>query len=350
MFYLNSYPSIHFESQISKSNNNKNEARRVKFQKQETDAELKLKTFRDEYVTNPSQPRHIFNTVPRYLKEPLQLYSEFSCLLLITRMHDRLPRELRDLIYAHIWTPSYLRKNCTPIVTAFQGIQGYGDVHVLDADFVGVEIGREILEALYKADPMPIQPFSAYNPYDVERLMLNDIFGLYVEPAKMLRKMDIELDLHDLTFQTPKHGDVGFMEMNEIKECLHTLLEVEKKRKFKLSIKLKQRRVRLNDCPRWFDVLKPILEAFEKEGADVKIIWSYTGTEWAEHKVRKPLNNLIKSHPNNPDWKTTVIQELDMVRLDLFILFHAFIRSNLCSCLRNIVYETAIGSILKRTL
>lgn len=108
----------------------------------------------------------------------------------------------------------------------------------------------------------------------------------------------------------------------EVQTALNQLLLIKNKAKFDLGIRLSQRRIRLNTWPHAFAQLKPILEAFEKEGAEVSIYWKYA---MEDEFVDLELINLIKSH--GPDWKKDVIEFLDCVS-------HFFIRTPLCGASR----------------
>jgi hypothetical protein len=94
----------------------------------------------------------------------------------------------------------------------------------------------------------------------------------------------------------------------EIQIALDKLLLIENKAGFDLGIKLSQRKIQLNTWLHAFAQLKPILDAFEKEGADVRIFWMY---DMDHEHVDVECNELIKNH--GPDWKEDVITFLDTV-------------------------------------
>lgn len=249
------------------------------------------------------------------LKSAVRDYAAASCLLLTTRMHARLPRELRDMIYNHIWTPDYIRLHSTYLILNLHGPVREKDKgpHVMDARFMSDAVAPEVVEALYRMENMPIAPFQAHNPFQVERAVMGYNFRLSFDPAKHLRKLNVELDLDDLMWGPHEEYDYGKMEMDSIRSKIRTLLMVERKEGFKLSFRLKQRRVRLNDWPLWLDLLKPIMDAFENAGGQVVVAWTYDRGR-VEHRVSRSLTSLVRKYGTSdwdPNWRNVWAAILD---------------------------------------
>jgi hypothetical protein len=96
---------------------------------------------------------------------------------------------------------------------------------------------------------------------------------------------------------------------------VESLLNIKRKAGFELVIDLWQRRIQLDLWPYAFDVLRPILIAFEAEGASVRVFCSYV--HWESSDDGKPpipkwdCNQLYKAC--DPNWKRDVIVYIDEV-------------------------------------
>ncbi|KAF1946881.1 hypothetical protein EJ02DRAFT_199028 [Clathrospora elynae] len=229
-------------------------------------------------------------------------YSQAWNLAFASTLLDRLPRELRDMVYAQIWSVDYIEENFMSMVGISKGLSRAKAVpHVVDTSYVGLEMGLEIVEAYY-GHAVGNGMFEAQHLRDVDRLIDCDAFNVGVDPATVLREMGIKFHLDELA--DAKRN----IDMEEVKRSFDRLLKVVKKKGFKLRIELSQRRIRLNVWPKFFDILRPILLAFEEGGADVAIQWSYTDHDWL-YDVSLPLNDLIKQ--SNPKWKVDIQTALE---------------------------------------
>jgi hypothetical protein len=199
------------------------------------------------------------------------------------------------------------------MVGRLQGVEVAPLPHVVDTLFVGPDVAREMVEAYYRIAPLQVHAFHALEPDDIERLVCDDVFGVGIDPAHCLRQMNITLDVDALTLPPRAQVDV-----EQINEPLTALLEIVKKKDFKLTIELAQRRIRLGLWEAYFKMLKPILEAFESAGAKVEIEWAYRSAEsWHPPSVKRRLNDLIRD--TLPGWKEDMVQELsDTVGIDPF--------------------------------
>lgn len=289
-------------------------------EKQKERAEWERKEFREWCVLRPFfdvtgafRP----NLPGRFLRKAVRDHAAASCLLLVTRMHAQLPRELRDMIYEYIWTPDYIKNQSNYVIVSLHGPTREKEKvpHVLDARFMSDVVASEVAEAFYRMEDMPIAPFQAHNPFEVERAVMGYNFRLSFDPAKHLRKLNVELELDDIMWGPHEEPDYGKMDFDVVRDKIRTLLKVERKRGFKLSFRLKQRRVRLNDWPQWFDLLKPILDAFESAGGHVKIGWTYD-RGWTEHRVSRSLTSLVRQYGTpdwDPNWKSMMVGYMDAV-------------------------------------
>jgi len=142
--------------------------------------------------------------------------------------------------------------------------------HVVEVSFVGPEIALEMVEAFYEYAGKHSAPLWAKKPRDIDRLVCEDTFHVGLNPATVLRGLDIVFDVDKLTLPHSTEVDV-----NNIETSLKLLHTIVKKKDFRLRIELSQRRIRLNLWSSYFNMLRPILHAFESEGAEVRIVWSY---------------------------------------------------------------------------
>lgn len=150
-------------------------------------------------------------------------------------------------------------------------------------------------------------------------MVYDDGFGVGLDPTTTLRMMSIDLDLDELTQKTLPE----YQSMDKIKWSFQPLLDIKKKRGFNLAIKLSQRHIRLNAWESVFDILRPILLAYEGEGANVSILWAYDDGEdnsWYSEKInfgeglQTTLRELTRQKPIR-GWKKSLIKSLDEVSL-----------------------------------
>lgn len=212
-----------------------------------------------------------------------------------------LPRELRDMVYAHIWTEEFIIATAISMVSTLEGVTVGTLPHVVDPKYVGPEVALEVVEAYYRHVPSQIHAFDAMEPEDIISLVSEDVFHVGLDPATVLREMNITFDMDSLNRRFNEGVDV-----KPIYESLASLLKVSKKKDFKLNITLEQKRIRLNLWDAYFVMLKPILHAFEVEGAQVRILWSYS---WTEAFISRELNDLIKD--SSPGWKADMVRSID---------------------------------------
>jgi hypothetical protein len=227
-------------------------------------------------------------------------------------MNSRLPRELRDMIYAYLWDEMTASDAMSSIwkghLAPMDGISRccgvfHGDrPHFINSELVGPHVPKEVVAAWYKAaQEVADHPFKALSPYDIEAFVTIDHFNLGINPATVLRRMDLEFDLEDFVMVCdPADG---------LDPVLDHLLRIQNKRGFILRVKLKQKRIRLNQWPIAVDISKPILQEFIAQGAQVRIYWTYDGD--VPEAVERDLAPLLAQPP--ADWKTDVIKFLDDV-------------------------------------
>jgi hypothetical protein len=118
-------------------------------------------------------------------------------------------------------------------------------------------------------------------------------------------------------------------------QAVEPLLKIKNKHGFKLTVKIHQHRIRMAPLQRIFEAFRPIVKAFEAEGAIVLFKWSFracrickaigNGTMKAEdvdfsHVCRAlMLRRDITYAARDPasDWKSTFIDSIDRVSFSL---------------------------------
>ncbi|KAF2035168.1 hypothetical protein EK21DRAFT_107295 [Setomelanomma holmii] len=213
----------------------------------------------------------------------------------------RLPREIRDLVYAQIWTQDYISATLCPMVGTLQG-EVYDVPHVVDKEYVGSQIALEVVEAYYNHAPDVV---TAMDLDDIERLINDDVFDVGLDPAAVLRHMNIELAIDD--YLVAAHGSVDF---DAIRPSLAALLDIEKKSGFKLKIDLLQVRIRLKVLDEYIKLLGPILHEFESQGANVEIWWMHhTFKDWRDCIGYRNITDVVRDP--SIDWRPRFIKRLD---------------------------------------
>jgi hypothetical protein len=232
------------------------------------------------------------------------------------------------MIYAHLWDRDTLDTHFTlmkfPLIMDCSGKScATGDnvgchwhqdqPHFIKPAFVGPEAALEVVEAWYKVmGTATHHPFRAIQLREIERLVTADAFFVGINPADVLRKLDLKFDMDELVLLSGKTFEA---DQSIAQHYLGLLLKIKNKSSFKLNIELSQRRIRLNLWPHAFELLRPILSVFNKEGAHVRIYWTYSGPMYT--LIQHELNTLIEKHESN--WKKDVIAFLDTVSCPSYV-------------------------------
>jgi hypothetical protein len=249
------------------------------------------------------------------------------------KIHTRLPVELRSMIYAHLWDEATLASTYRLMSKSLTGLyrgnyETYHLVkehpHYMKPAYVGSRTALEVVEAWYRAmGRSTAQRFVINKVRQLERFVTEDVFFVGLYPAKVVRRLDIELNMRDL-FLSPDDTMDGDRTM--ARYYVEFLYRIGNKKGFKLNIKLEQRRIFLNMWPLALEVLGPVVRTFKNEGAYVRIHWTHmhSSPQLAPHGSPQPAPHEIEldSFIETPslDWKTDVIANLDEVSpLPLFL-------------------------------
>jgi hypothetical protein len=159
------------------------------------------------------------------------------------------------MIYVHVWCQwSYNRAIFYPMMQILRGnctcpkAQGClfeeKRPHYIQPAVVGPDAATEVVEAWYKANQSTyFRLIIAYSPSDIERFVTVDHFGVGVDPADVLRRLDIHFSIESLCL-SPDPAIV--QDLSSTKRCIGLLSRIKNKRGFKLDIMLKQKKIRLN--------------------------------------------------------------------------------------------------------
>lgn len=250
----------------------------------------------------------------------------------MAEVRNRLPRELRDLIYANIWDLQTLQHSAYAMVLSLlERCTKKGECkerlhapslkpHFINPAFVGQETAFEIVEAWYKAiAKIDDNPLIICFPYRLENLVSTDPFHIGLDSATALRALTIKLDLDFEVYRQQSRKDRGeshattLLDIPKLQEDWAPLLAIRKKAGFQLTIKLVQRRIRLKVWKDVFEFLKPTVDIFKKEGTHVSVIFKYRGH--FRVSVERELNTAGQFPP--PTWHRDAVKYFDKVCANL---------------------------------
>jgi hypothetical protein len=245
-------------------------------------------------------------------------YSKAWTRVCMMKMQERLPQELRDMIYEYIWLPdehkkldpiiqrrcccparesnhvwmpqvkAYWRKPEEQKCTCFS--ETYG-THIMDPEFVGSEPAREIAEAWCRVKAklrheITIGPLETTNEAGdrLGDIVCGRLQHAGLDASMVLRALHFELDLDTLEVERPygrmEGGPLGFKSEAERKAFFDPLYRIKKKSGFRLTVELCQWTIDLDRWEEAFNIFKPMLTRFENEGAHVLIFWQpYSGSD-----------------------------------------------------------------------
>lgn len=246
-------------------------------------------------------------------------YSQACSQAFAAELIARLPREVRDMVYAYLWPDEfgYDMKMMTGLLYEGKQTRRTHKVPIIDPSYVGSEMAREVVEAIYQNESCGSgrffgeRVFCATSPHTLRRLICDDTFGVGLDPANHLRSMSIKYHIDELMVHDGFYNRT--YSLKQITRSFSALLRVVKKRGFELEIELTQQRVRLNMWNEWFEALRPIVNTFEEGGATVTINWKYDGIQddSVKNQYWRPLVDMIRNQ--EPDWRCEVADWMDSV-------------------------------------
>ncbi|KAF2125000.1 hypothetical protein P153DRAFT_370325 [Dothidotthia symphoricarpi CBS 119687] len=223
----------------------------------------------------------------------IESYSRAFNQSLMAKMRKRLPLELRDMIYAHLWDFETLdtapHRMFSPLKEPCRESKGkcktsehaHDDKpHFVNPDFVGREASLEIVKAWYKAAAISHgHLFFAYTSDAIKSLLTTDAFHVGLNPATVLRAMTIDVNLDCLAAMEKQRKVISgtettdMLDIPSLQQEFEPLLKVKNKTGFKLTFDVTQWHIRLNVWKEMFEVVKPVVDVFKKEGAIIRVIF-----------------------------------------------------------------------------
>ncbi|KAF1829859.1 hypothetical protein BDW02DRAFT_573596 [Decorospora gaudefroyi] len=128
------------------------------------------------------------------IHDSLASYSKPQCQSICDDVCNRLPREVRDMIYSFTHEhetiyvgPEYLLRTSTQ-----RPCEADRDAHYWDAEYMGVQTQREMVESWYRTTLFYFYD-KAHNASVVEQFLVLDRWGLHVKPRDFICRVRFEL-------------------------------------------------------------------------------------------------------------------------------------------------------------
>ncbi|EMD95190.1 hypothetical protein COCC4DRAFT_27172 [Bipolaris maydis ATCC 48331] len=298
---------------------------------------------------------------------------------LAAQLQDRLPREVRDMIYKHLW--HYDPDRTSPHLMARQHVKQHytftcpycppdtiamfprlldiaqsmyraedGDLkqmfdqstlpHYLSPDYVGVltahEIGVSFYQSLNEENLLQCQSSR------IGSVLQNDSFHLGLPTMELIRSLTVHCNVDRYRTPPPNHSlsskcrhslnETALVRSDLLIKDFCSLLEIKKKKGFNLHIIMYQRYIRLNVLEEAIEVLQPMLKSLVQDGSSLTMSWTYRG-HW-DNLMGPPCYQLVSCDitsaleaPNDPllddpEWKWDLYEVLDQAE-DIILPEHA---------------------------
>lgn len=212
-------------------------------------------------------------------------------------MQAKLPRELRDMVYACLWDEHSLtcRYSGSPIRLVAGGIVDVDETdimnmcddsimpHFLCSGYVERATASESVHALYNASHgHDAVRASTQNLHDA---LFEDRFHVVLQPSTIMREVSIYCKLdpyrtpplhHKLSKDCHHSGsETLYIDQARLKANLKVLDIIKDKKNFRLEILLLQRNFRPSVLAQSLEAFRDVRKTFIEQGAVVQIIWSY---------------------------------------------------------------------------
>jgi hypothetical protein len=183
-------------------------------------------------------------------------------------------------------------------------------LHIIRPEYVGPQAAREVVETWYRQNAemgTGIFRFSDATRLPIERIVCEDVFSVKLDPTTVLRAFTLQYSIRE-----PSIGEeeLDFTNVALRQDDLEPLYRIKNKSGFNLDIEMYQWHIRLNLWSAIFSIFKDLIEHFEREGAYVRIRFTYCGK-----RNKYPVENLVKQHePHEPvAWKQGVVEQFENV-------------------------------------
>jgi hypothetical protein len=236
-------------------------------------------------------------------------------------MQERLPFELRSMIYTWIWDDPTVEFNLCMMAPALSGqcrscnteYFDCGDhiqvAHYIRPILVGQEAAREVMEAWYEIMFRTRKHlFHVRSANQVTRMISVDHFYVGLDLTTLLRSLYINVSIED--YSSPL--DEGWLtDPAKWQQLLgKSLCRIKNKARFTLTVKLAQKCIRLHLLPAILEMFRVVLGDFENHGAKVNIFFTYQPDVLKSSGIDWDLKEAMQ-HPES-DWKPAIIAYLEV--------------------------------------
>ncbi|KAF2877559.1 hypothetical protein BDV95DRAFT_151661 [Massariosphaeria phaeospora] len=239
-------------------------------------------------------------------------YSKAWTLQFATALQSRLPRELRDVIYGQLWDRAAISKVYKALGTSLTErscpgpncdcLKNVQVPHVVDPAYIGPQVALEVVESFYKAAlSQPRNPFSVQKVCNVKHALEDDVFHVGFKPAAIYRSMTVSCGLDEYANFGPR-----FLLEPYVQAGFEAPRGIPNKKGFSLHVNITQRYFRLEVLRQLVDMLRPVCEEFEREGAaTVRVMFR----DECKSAVEKNLKDTFALSAE--DWKKEMTAFLD---------------------------------------
>lgn len=284
------------------------------------------------------------------------------------QMQDRLPREVRDMIYQHLWhydpdrtSPHLMARQhvkqhytftclyCSPDTIAMfpclldiaqfmfraehdnlsQLFDQSALPHYMSPDYVGVLTAHEIGVSFYKS--LNEENLLQCQSSRIESVLKDDPFHLSLPTMELIRNLTVHCNIDRYRTPPPKHqlsskcrhslSETELVYSELLWEDFCSLLDIKNKKGFKLHVIIYQRYIRLNVLEKAIEAIQSVLKSLTQDGCSLTVTWTYRG-HWKDAEG-PPCHQLVScdiTHAlgasndpllDDPDWKWDVCEVLD---------------------------------------
>jgi hypothetical protein len=225
----------------------------------------------------------------------------------------RLPAEMRDLVYHHLWDKATITSSpgLSMVASGASCINNVCDCaiphedlvlpHFVKPDFMGKPTAREIVRALYEAFQSTEEHLSIRLPEYIKSAVTKDVFRVGLNPASHLRSLVVRIKLDRVRSLYSRYlpldvrvVDKRYTEKGMLKEWLKALLYIQSKARLELRIVLFQRNVRVAVIEEVLEVLKDTRQALQNRHVKITVDWTYRGY-WKDGKKAYSEQPLVRN-------------------------------------------------------
>lgn len=272
----------------------------------------------------------------RWLMKIIEQYSKSWNLRFADIAQARLPRELRDMIHAHLWMAKDMVEKYEGLMSAITVKHSSCVKHsalivyralvrgfpFIDKNYVGSTTAYEAVDAMCRA----LLLFAGKNPLTVRLddvpYICDDPFNISHNGASAIRQLKIvcKIDRYRTRNKcrarascTHTASERAYTYRENIRHELAPLLQVAKKRNFQLGLLFIQRNIRLGVLSEVLDAFSEVYWAFETARANVTMTWQYADKSfngpvtwgpnstltYETHKLARDVKPLFEMHRSN---------------------------------------------------